>query len=248
MLTLLISGAMGRMGRLTAAQAQEDGCSVLAGVDARTEGAAPFPVYPAFSLIPDGCRPDVLVDFSRAELLPDVLSFALKGSIPLVLAATGYGAVEAAAVHDAAAQLPVFRSANLSLGVQVMRFLCAQAARALPGFDIEIVERHHRQKNDAPSGTAALLYDAVASPDSEPVYGRHGRTVRRDRREIGVFSLRGGTVAGQHEAGFYGQGETLQIVHTAESPALFAAGALRAARFIIRQPPGLYGMDDLLAP
>ena len=243
MLKILLSGACGRMGRQVAALAEEERMKVACGVDVRAESFGPFPVYPSFSMVKE--EADVIVDFSRPEGLPALLEYALPRRLPVVLAATGYNESDAAAIRKAAETIPVFRSANMSLGVYVLKTLARQAAQMLPGFDIEIVEKHHNQKIDAPSGTALMLYDAVKGPDSLPVYGRSQRTQKREQREIGVLSVRGGTVPGEHEVGFYGPGEVVTITHSAQDRSIFARGALRAARFVAACPPGEYNMDDL---
>ncbi len=243
MLKILLSGACGRMGRQVAALAEEEQARVVCGVDLRDETGGPFPVYSSFSAISE--EADVIVDFSRPEGLVPLLDYALAHRLPVVLAATGYTEEDLAMVRRAAAAVPIFRSANLSVGVYVAKVLAQKAARLLPGFDIEIVEKHHNQKVDAPSGTALMLYDAVRQPDSAPVFGRNGRMQKREKRDIGIHAVRGGTVPGEHEVGFYGPGEVVLISHSAQDRSIFARGALRAARFITGKPAGEYGMDDL---
>ena len=243
MLKLLLCGACGRMGRQVAACAEENDAKIAAGIDVQAEAGGSFPIYPSFSLVRE--EADVIVDFSRPEGLGALLAYAREKRLPAVLAATGYHEEDLSAIREAARQIPIFRSANLSLGVHVLRALSAQAARLLPEFDIEIIEKHHNQKLDAPSGTALMLYDAVKNADSQPVYGRHTRTEKRERQEIGLHAVRGGTVAGEHEVGFYGPGEALLITHSAQDRSIFARGALRAARFIAGQAPGEYDMASL---
>ena len=242
MLKILLSGACGRMGRQVANLAEEEQAVIAAGVDVRAEQGA-FPVYPSFSLVRE--EADVVIDFSRPECLSSLLSYAKAHRLPVVLAATGYNEADLAAIADAAREIPVFRSANMSLGVYVLKALARQAAKLLPDFDIEIVEKHHNQKIDAPSGTALMLYDAVSSAQSVPVYGRNGRTQKREKNEIGLHAVRGGTVPGEHEVGFYGPAEVVLLSHSAQDRSIFARGALRAARFLSSQQPGQYSMDDL---
>lgn len=243
MLNLLLSGACGRMGRQVAAICEEYNARILCGVDVHVDDTLPFPVYPTFSLV--NGEPEVIVDFSRPEGLDALLDFALAHKTPVLLAATGYNEQNLRRIAEAAKVIPVFRSANLSLGVYVLRTLSEKAAKLLGDYDVEIVEKHHNQKLDAPSGTALMLYDAVKGPESIPVYGRHTRTEKRQPREIGLHAIRGGTVAGQHEVGFYGPGETLLLTHTAQDRSIFAAGALRAAHYIVSCPPGEYDMRHL---
>ncbi len=243
MLKILLSGACGRMGRQVAALAEDEQAEIIAGVDVRAESYASFPVYPSFSLVQEDAQ--VIVDFSRPEGLSALLSYARAHRLPVVLAATGYNEEDAAAIAQAAKEIPIFRSANLSLGVYVLKTLARQAARLLPDFDIEIIEKHHNQKIDAPSGTALMLYDAVSQPGALPVFGRNGRTQKREKNEIGIHAIRGGTVPGEHEVGFYGPSEVVTVSHSAQDRSIFARGALRAARFVASQQPGEYSMDDL---
>ncbi len=245
MLNVILSGACGRMGAQVAAMAESRNVHITAGVDVHIQKDMPFPLYPDLHLVQE--KADVIIDFSRPENLHALLQYAKAHHLPLVLAATGYNDSDLAAIRDAAREIPIFRSANLSLGVYVLKTLCARAAAMLPDFDIEIIEKHHNQKLDAPSGTAVMLYDAIAREENEPVYGRHGRTEKRQPQEIGVHAIRGGTVAGEHEVGFYGPGETVNLSHSAQDRSIFASGALRAAAFIQRQAPGEYDMSHLVA-
>ena len=243
MLKILLSGACGRMGHQVANLAEEEGAVIAAGVDVHAESWGAFPVYPSFSLVRE--EADVIVDFSRPEGLSALLSYAKEHHLPVVLAATGYNEQDLAAISAAAKEIPIFRSANLSLGVYVLKALARQAAQLLPDFDIEIIEKHHNQKIDAPSGTALMLYDAVSQPDSIPTFGRNGRTQKREKKEIGLHAIRGGTVPGEHEVGFYGPSEVVTLSHSAQDRSIFARGALRAARFIVQQQPGEYDMEAL---
>ena len=243
MLKILLSGACGRMGRQVANLAEDEQAVIACGVDVHVEQWSDFPVYPSFSLVQEGA--DVIVDFSRPESLSALLDYAKAHHLPVVLASTGYNEEDLAAIRKAAKEIPIFRSANLSLGVYVLKTLAHQAAQLLPGFDIEIIEKHHNQKIDAPSGTALMLYDAVSNPDTVPVFGRNGRTQKREKQEIGLHAIRGGTVPGEHEVGFYGPSEVVTLSHSAQDRSIFARGALRAARFVAKQQPGEYSMDDL---
>ena len=243
MLKILLSGACGRMGRQVANLAEDEQAVIACGVDVHVEQWSDFPVYPSFSLVQEDA--DVIVDFSRPESLSALLDYAKAHHLPVVLASTGYNEEDLAAIRAAAQEIPIFRSANLSLGVYVLKTLAHQAAQLLPGFDIEIIEKHHNQKIDAPSGTALMLYDAVSNPDTVPVFGRNGRTQKREKQEIGLHAIRGGTVPGEHEVGFYGPSEVVTLSHSAQDRSIFARGALRAARFVAKQQPGEYSMDDL---
>ena len=243
MLKILLAGACGRMGRQVANLAEDEQAVIACGVDVHVEQWSDFPVYPSFSLVQE--EADVIVDFSRPESLSALLDYAKAHHLPVVLASTGYNEEDLAAIRKAAKEIPIFRSANLSLGVYVLKTLAHQAAQLLPGFDIEIIEKHHNQKIDAPSGTALMLYDAVSNPDTVPVFGRNGRTQKREKQEIGLHAIRGGTVPGEHEVGFYGPSEVVTLSHSAQDRSIFARGALRAARFVAKQQPGEYSMDDL---
>ena len=243
MLKILLSGACGRMGRQVAALAEDAQAEIIAGVDVHADGETKFPVYPSFSLVQEDAQ--VIVDFSRPEGLSALLAYAKAHQLPVVLAATGYNDDDLNAIREAGKEIAIFRSANMSLGVYVVRALAHQAAQLLPGFDIEIIEKHHNQKLDAPSGTALMLYDAVSTPETLPTFGRSGRTQKREKNEIGIHAIRGGTVPGEHEVGFYGPSEVVTITHSAQDRSIFARGALKAAQFVSAQAPGEYDMEDL---
>lgn len=242
---LLIAGVNGRMGRLIAAGAGSFGFEVVSGVDSHLPESALFPVYNNISGVQEDA--EVLIDFSSPDMLPDLLEYASAKNLPCVLCTTGYTMREEAMIKAASGSIAIFRSANMSLGVYVLRRLAKEASKMLPGFDIEIVEKHHNQKADSPSGTALALFEAVRREGSRRVCGRQGQVGSRQPEEIGLHAVRGGTVAGEHEVGFYGPSETLLLTHTAQDRAVFASGALRAARFLLGKAPGLYGMDDLAA-
>ena len=238
----LISGACGKMGRMIAQEAGAKGFEVLAGVDRTAAPGLPFPVSARFEGLPAA---DVLIDFSSPGNLAPVLDYAARAGLPCVLGTTGYTEDDLRLIGQAAERLPVFRSSNMSLGVYVLTELARQAAAMLSGFDIEIIEKHHNQKADSPSGTALSLLEAVRSPGQRPVFGRAGKDCRRTAEEIGVHAVRGGTVPGEHDVGFYGSHEVIHLTHSAQSRQIFALGALEAARFMLGQGPGLYGMKDL---
>ncbi len=249
MLKLLISGACGKMGRALAACAEEKGDRVVCGVDANAkESGQGFPIYRSFSEVRE-CV-DVIVDFSRPEALGALADFAERSNTPCVIATTGYDAVGEARLLALSMNVPVFYSANFSIGVNVLCALCRRAARALgDDFDIEILERHHRYKVDAPSGTALMIANNIASVlENEPeyVFDRTGKSAPRAKNEIGISSIRGGTIVGEHEVIFAGDKEVVEISHSAQDRSVFAAGALRAAGFLIGKEPGFYNMDSML--
>lgn len=245
MMKILLGGALGRMGREVTLAAEGQ---IAFGVDVAYNGQpCDYPVFNGYEQFTG--KADVIIDFSRPDALPELLKLAVENKMPVVLCATGYTDVELKSIEEAARQIPVLRSANMSLGVNVLQELVAMAARTLEGYDIEIVEKHHRMKADSPSGTALMLYEAAqkeTGPQTEPVYGRYGRAEKRTNGEIGIHAVRGGTVTGEHEVGFYGSGEQVILTHRAENRALFAQGALKAARYLLDKPAGLYSMRDVV--
>jgi len=246
---ILLSGACGRMGRAVAELCRERDITVAAGVDVVACGEElGFPVYPSFETLK--VKADVMIDFTRPETLPELISYALREKLPVVIATTGLSPADLKRIREAAQMVPVFQSANMSLGVNLLKSLIRQAAMVLgEDFDVEIVERHHNRKIDAPSGTALMLFEelnACYPGGREMVPGRESRTQAREHREIGIHAVRGGTLAGSHEVGFYGPGETLTLIHDTQNRTVFAQGALQAAAFIKDKPAGYYTMDDLI--
>lgn len=251
MIKLILSGCGGRMGRTIAALCEEgDKFQIVAGIDPMAK-AADFP-FPVFSAATD-CRvpADVLVDFSSPGALEDLLRLGKANSLPLLLSSTGYDNAQLQAIGQASDQIPIFRSANMSLGVNLLLELTKRAAQVLgDDFDIEIVERHHSKKLDAPSGTALMLADAAKEGLSfrpEYVYDRHALRKPRSHQEIGISAVRGGTIVGDHEVIFAGDQEVVELHHHAASRQVFARGALKAAEFMAGvSQPGLYSMTDVL--
>ena len=238
------------MGRVVADICENDpDLEISAGIDLLAQPMEGFPVFST----PAACTAegDALIDFSHPSALDALLDFGAARNVPLVLAATGYSEEQTAQIRRAAERIPIFRSANLSLGINVLMDLIRRAAALLGGdFDVEIEERHHRRKLDAPSGTALMLADVAASAlpyDPEYVYDRHSVRKPRDRQEIGISSLRGGSIVGDHTVVFAGRDEVIELSHHAASREVFAAGAVRAAKFLAQvEAPGLYDMSDLM--
>jgi 4-hydroxy-tetrahydrodipicolinate reductase len=250
MTRVIISGCNGHMGRVVAdlCKAEAD-IQIVAGFDVNAVKLDSFPVY-ADPMEFTG-EADCIIDFSSPKALPGLLRFCRARNCGVVLATTGYTPEDLAAIDEAAKQCRIFRSANMSLGINVVVELIRKAAQLLEGYDIEIVERHHNRKVDAPSGTALMLADAAASAvnyDAEYTYDRHSRRQARDPKEIGISAVRGGTIVGEHEIIFAGRDEVIEIRHSAMSREIFANGAVRAARFLAQQTaPGLYNMQQLVS-
>ncbi|MBP3686379.1 MAG: 4-hydroxy-tetrahydrodipicolinate reductase [Clostridia bacterium] len=249
MLKILMHGACGRMGRMIARQAEEmDSVTVTCGVDMRTADDLGFPVFSSLSDVDEAF--DVIIDFTNASTLSGLLEYAVEKRVPCVIASTGHTAEQKQQIRDAAKVTPVFYSANFSLGVNVLLALCRRAASALSeNFDIEIVEKHHNQKLDAPSGTALMLADGIASVleyEPEYVYTRHNRHETREKKEIGISAVRGGTIVGEHDVIFAGNQEVVSLSHTAYSREIFAVGALKAAQYLADLAPGLYDMESMI--
>lgn len=250
MTNIILSGALGRMGRAVTAAAIERGdVTVTAGIDP-VGGAADYPIYTSPAEIPTDCAADAIIDFSHHTALPALLDFAIARNIPVVVATTGHDENELAAMREAAKKIPVFYSRNMSLGINLLIELCRRAATTLgAGFDIEIIERHHNRKLDAPSGTALMLADAIAEvrADSEYVYDRHTVRRQRDPHEIGIHAVRGGTIVGEHEVMFAGRDEVVTLSHSAASREVFATGALAAAVWLPGKAAGMYAMQNMVA-
>lgn len=243
---ILISGAAGFMGREVAVQARAEGF-VMVGVDI-SPMTADYPVYASFAEAPTDV--DCIVDFSRPASLDGLLTYARVNRIPAVLATTGYTPEQLMQIDEAAKEIGIFRSANMSVGIALLRALSRKAAQVLgESFDVEIIEAHHNRKADAPSGTALMLFDAVKDTYDQPRVaqnGRAGRDCKRQHNEIGLHAIRGGTVTGEHQVCFLGPAERITVSHSAENRSVFAQGALRAAAFLADKGPGLYSMDDVV--
>ena len=256
MTKILLSGCLGRMGRAVteAAMAHPDRFTIVGGVDIGASAGAvlPFPVYTSLLQIPEGSeRPDVIVDFSHHAALPALLEYGTRHHLPLVIATTGLTEEEHAAMTAAAQHTAIFFSRNMSLGINLLIMLCRKAAAVLgEDFDVEIIEKHHNKKLDAPSGTALMLADAIREefPDGKDyVFDRSQVRKARDTREIGIHAIRGGTIVGEHDVLFAGKDEQITLAHSATSREVFATGALKAAEFMVGKASGLYDMNALLS-
>ena len=245
---IIISGCNGRMGRVVESICEADpDVSVVAGFDVSLESRA-FPVFVSPANFTG--EADAVIDFSSPAALDGLLAFALERKVPLVLATTGYSDEQLAQIDEASKRIPIFRSANMSLGINVLLELVKKAAAVLgDSYDIEIVEKHHNRKVDAPSGTALMIADAASALNFKPeyVYERHSVRQSRDKKEIGISAVRGGTIVGIHEIMFAGRDEIIEIKHTAMSREIFANGAVKAAKFLAgMSKPGMYDMSMLV--
>ena len=248
MIKVILSGCGGRMGKAVAAAVGSE-VRIVAGVDinAASIDASDFPIYESITEFSD--KADVIVDFSHHSALPSLLDYAKAPKTPVVVATTGHTDEELALMREAASEVAIFHSGNFSIGINLIINLAKQAARTLGAdFDIEIIEKHHNKKLDAPSGTALMIANAVADEreESEYIYDRHSVRKAREPKEIGIHSVRGGSIVGEHEVIFAGANEVVSISHSAASREIFANGALRAAIYLAGKSAGLYSMTDLI--
>lgn len=248
MVNILINGANGRMGKKV-----RELCSstlevqAVCGVDlVENLSDSTFPIYSSFDSVKE--EVDVIIDFSSPSSLDNELAFAIKNSTPVVLCPTGFTEAQIEKIKASSSEVALFRSANMSVGVNAIIGAVKEVAKKLYGFDIEIIEKHHHNKVDAPSGTALMLADAVKEvlPEKFYVYGREGIVGKRDEKEIGIHAVRGGSIVGEHDVIFAGESETVTISHQATDRAVFASGAVRAAIYMKGKKNGLYNMDDVL--
>ena len=247
MTRIIICGACGKMGgNVLSLLATDNDATAVCGVDLYPREIG-IPVYTSFANIQE--EADVIIDFSSPTGLKERLDYAKEKGLGIVLAATGFSEEDLALVKAYSQYLPIFKTANLSVGINVMQLLVALAAKRLEGYDVEILEKHHNLKKDAPSGTALMLAETLkAAYDDEKYFvnGREGMVGARTKDEIGIHAIRGGTIVGEHEVMFAGEDEIITITHSARSKRVFAVGAIRAAKFLKGQQPSMYDMQDLL--
>lgn len=249
MVKIAVSGANGKMGKvISSVISGRNDCEAAFGIDINTEKYSDFEIYK--SPFESETAPDVILDFSSPKALDTLLDFAKANGTPLVLCTTGYSEEQITKIKKFSEIVPIFFSFNMSLGINLLASLAKTAATVLSdGYDIEIVEKHHNQKLDAPSGTAIMLADAINSVSDNKynyVYDRHSRREKRDKNEIGIHSIRGGTIVGQHDIIFAGRDEIITLSHEADSKEVFAVGGVNAAIFMKGKPAGLYDMSDLI--
>ncbi len=250
MTNIILRGCNGKMGQVISDIVDADENTVIiAGIDISHNHNNKYPVYQSFTQC--NVRADVIIDFSAPVNLEEMLDFALSRKIGIVLCTTGFSKEQLVLIDEASTQIPILRSANMSMGINLITKLLQEAAVILAdaGFDIEIVERHHNKKVDAPSGTALALADAMneaLNNEYSYQYDRSSERVPRSKKEIGISAVRGGTIVGEHEIIFAGTDEVIEIKHTAYSKAIFAKGAVQAAKFLPGKAAGMYKMSDLM--
>lgn len=247
--SILLSGCNGKMGKfITNCVEQRDDCEIIAGIDISNKKNDYFEVFESIDNFKK--KADVIIDFSHPSSLEKLLEYAVSTNTPAVVATTGLSNVQLENIKEVSKKVPIFFSANMSLGVNLVRELAEKATKVLgSSFDIEIVEAHHNQKIDAPSGTALMLANSISEQlRTPPVYefDRHSKRAKREKNEIGIHAVRGGTIVGEHEIIFAGHDEVIKISHSAMSKEIFATGSINAALFLCGKPAGLYSMIDLI--
>lgn len=247
MTKIILSGCMGRMGKaITQIVTDIPDAEIVCGFDV-VAGDGEYPVYKDYADV--SVEADVIIDFSHPSNFSNILAYAKKNNLPIIMATTGLSDKQRNELKEASAEIPVFFSANMSLGINLLIKLAKDATKILQkDYDIEIIEKHHNKKLDAPSGTALAIADAIAETmesDAKYTYERHSVRKQRDKEEIGIHAVRGGTIVGEHEVIFAGTDEVITLAHSAASREVFAQGAVRAALFMHGKPKGYYSMDDL---
>ncbi len=250
MIKAIMHGCNGRMGTIISEICEkDDDIIVVAGVDPTGKGRFSYPVF--YSISDCDVEADVVIDFSNAAAVPELLQYCVEKQVPLVLCTTGLSAELLEQVEEASKKVAILKSANMSLGINLLMKLLKEASQVLAGagFDIEIVEKHHNQKLDAPSGTAIALADAINEEFDgayEYVYDRSQRRAKRDAKEMGISAVRGGSIVGEHDVIFAGQDEVITFSHTAYSRAVFGKGAVEAAKFLAGKVAGMYNMSHVI--
>lgn len=251
MTRIIMCGCNGAMGKMIASIVEEDTeAEIVAGIDVVDQGNTSFPVFT--SLEDCTIEADAMIDFSSPKILTSILNYSKQHKVPAVLCTTGYSDEQLEEIEEATTQTAILKSANMSLGINTLLKLLQDAAKvfATEGFDIEIVEKHHNQKVDAPSGTALALADSINEAmgnQYEYIYDRSQRRQKRDKKELGLSAVRGGTIVGEHDVIFAGTDEVITFSHTAYSKAVFGKGAVAAAKFLNGKESGRYDMADVIA-
>ncbi len=248
MTDIILNGCNGKMGQaVTKAVNERTDCRIVAGVDLYGDNIN-YKVYRSFDEI--DINADVIIDFSNPVVLDSMLDYAVKNNVPAVICTTGFDESQVNSIKKASSQVAIFYSGNMSLGINLIIELSKKAAAVFSNnYDVEIIEKHHNQKIDAPSGTALMIADGISEvlPDSQYVYDRHSYRQKRSKNEIGIHAVRGGTIVGEHEVIFAGHDEILSLKHQALSKEVFAVGAVNAAVYLKNKECGMYDMSDLLS-
>lgn len=250
MVKVIMHGCNGKMGQMISGLiAADEEIEIVAGIDAYDDGRNGYPVFTDITKCDIGA--DVVIDFSTAAAVDALLAYCADKKLPCVLCSTGLSDEQLAKVKEASAKTAILKSANMSLGINILLKLLKEAAAALApaGFDIEIVEKHHNQKVDAPSGTALALADSIKEELDDAyayVYDRSSKREKRSQKEIGISAVRGGTIVGEHDVIFAGTDEVVTFSHRAYSRAVFGKGAIQAAKFLAGKPAGMYDMSDVI--
>ncbi|MCH5300557.1 MAG: 4-hydroxy-tetrahydrodipicolinate reductase [Ruminococcus sp.] len=250
MVKILLTGCCGKMGHaITKAVSEREDCKIVCGVDVYNDNSYDYAVHDCFSEVTESI--DVIIDFSNPGALSGMLEYIKKNKTPAVICTTGYSKEQVETIKEISKETAIFYSGNMSLGINLLIEISKQAAKVLgESFDIEIVEKHHNLKLDAPSGTALMIADGIStelSQEPQYVYDRHSYRRKRSKNEIGIHAVRGGTIVGEHEVIFAGHDEVVTISHQAQSKEVFAIGSINAAVFLSEQKPGMYDMSDLLS-
>ena len=246
-MNILLNGALGKMGEevIKAVEKNKD-FKIICGFDIKEENKD-FPIYSDIKKIKE--NPDVIIDFSKPEGSLEILKYAKENKIPIVIATTGFSKEEEKQIKVYSKEIPIFKSSNMSLNINLMANIIKKVAKYLKDDDIEIIDIHHNRKVDSPSGTAIMLADSINEElENKKEYNlnRMHKREKRSKNEIGFSSVRGGNIVGEHTVAFYGENETLEITHKAYSREVFAEGALNAAKYIVNKKPGMYNMKDLI--
>ena len=250
MIKIIMHGCNGKMGQvITNLLKDDEKAMIVAGIDPYDDGHNTYPVFSSL----DSCvvKADVIIDFASSKAMDSLLKYTVKEGVPAVLCTTGLSDEQIKDIEEASKKVAILKSANMSLGINMMFKLLQAVAKVLvpAGFDVELVEKHHNQKVDAPSGTALALADAIKEVLPEDYFYKYDRTqesAKRDPKEIGISVIRGGTIVGEHEVIFAGEDEIIEFKHTAYSKTIFAKGAIEAAKFLAGKPAGFYDMKDVI--
>ena len=247
MLEVMVNGCNGKMGQIVCDLIEQNEDLILkCGFDRNVTGEFAFPVCNEIENITE--KPDVIIDFSVPVATFKILEYAMQNHVPIVIATTGFSEEEEKKIEAYSKQIPIFKSANMSYDIMIMKKLVQWLAPLLDDTDIEITETHHNRKIDSPSGTAQMLADSINASLGNKLhceYNRHDKREKRNKNEIGMNSIRGGNIVGEHIVQFFGEFETFELKHTSYSRNVFAEGALKATKFLVNQPNGLYNMEDM---